>query len=253
MLPISVVIIASNEEHNIERCICAVKSLCDEVLVAVNQCTDQTVAIAHRAGARVIEVEWKGYSTTKNEVNLLAKHDWILSLDADEVVNEELCNSIRTVFEKKPSPDNAFYLKRRLVYNNQVLKHGAVCNEFRLRLFHKHTAAWNQNKVHEDLEFKVRVKKNYLSGFALHYSYRDVEDHRIRSEKYAKLFAQYLFDQGKTSPWYKRTFSPLFGFVKNYIFRLGFLDGYNGLRYALQEIQYTRNKYKWLKDLSKRN
>jgi glycosyltransferase involved in cell wall biosynthesis len=253
MLPISVVIIASNEEHNIERCISAVKWLCDEVVVAVNQCTDRTVEIAQKSGARVIEVEWKGYSSTKNEVNSKAKYDWILSLDADEVVNEELFNSIQQAFSVLPATNQAFYIKRRLVYNGQVLKHGAVCNEFRLRLFNRQAGHWNQNRVHEELEFKMPIEAKRLDGYALHYSYRDEEDHRIRSEKYAKLFAQYLFEKGKTCPWYKLAFSPMFGFVKNYFFRLGFLDGTNGLKYALQEIQYTRNKYKRLKELNSKS
>ena len=141
-------------------------------------------------------------------------------------------------------------IKRLLVYNGQILKYGSVSSEYRPRVFNRLVTKWNQNKVHEELEFIQVVNIQKLEGNVLHYSYQDEEDHKFRLEKYAKLFAQHMHEKGKKSPWFKRTFGPLFGFIKNYIFRLGFLDGINGLKHAMVEFGYTRNKYKWLHQLN---
>ena len=249
MLPISVVIIASNEAHNIARCVAAVKPYFDEVLVAINHCTDSTFDVAKGAGAKVVEVEWQGYSTTKNSVNQMTQNDWIFSLDADEVVTKELIESIMKCFAKMPSKNQVFSIKRRLIYNGQELKYGSVSNEWRPRLFNKEFAEWNSNLVHEELSYKESTDSILLDGLTLHYSYIDEDDHRKRLDKYARLFAQHMHSKGKRASWYKMALSPYFGFIKNVVFRLGFLDGLNGFKFAYNEMRYTQSKYRFLKEM----
>lgn len=250
MLPISVVIIASNEAHNIERCVHAVTPYFDEVLVAVNNSIDDTYGLAESAGAKVIEVLWSGYSNTKNEVHKKAQHDWILSLDADEVVDNELVMSIVHEFSNEQPLHKVFSIKRRLIYNGQALKYGSVSNELRPRLFHRDFAKWNSNLVHEELMYKGTPEMKVLEGLALHYSYLNEEDHKKRLEKYARLFAEHMYANGKKAPWFKTMFSPYFGFIKNVVFRLGILDGNNGIKFAWNEMQYTKKKYQYLKELN---
>ena len=130
-----------------------------------------------------------------------------------------------------------------MVYCGKVLQHGALANEYRLRVFNKKNACWNENAVHEDIVFNTTVSKRRLEGFMWHYSYNTKEEHKKKIEHYAQLFALQKKTAGKSISSYKSYFSPLFGFIKNYIFKTGFLDGAKGLQYAVIEMKYTRLKY----------
>jgi glycosyltransferase involved in cell wall biosynthesis len=251
MLPLSVVILAKNEAHNIERCVKPLLRLSDDILVLDNGSTDGTQAIVKALGARLMEVEWQGYSATKNNGNQLAKNDWILSLDADEVVNDELVASIIALFATTMNVQHAFSIQRKMVYEGKVLQHGSVGKEFRIRLFNRTTARWNQHEVHEDVEVDSSVVVTSLNGYALHYSFTSIEDHQQRLHKYAMLSAHQMHVNGKSSTWMKRVVSPWFHFLKNFIFRLGFLDGKLGFEFALHEKKYTAEKYHLLYQLNR--
>ncbi|MBL7766177.1 MAG: glycosyltransferase family 2 protein [Chitinophagaceae bacterium] len=247
MLPLSIVILTRNEAKNIVRCLQALQGLSDDVLIVDNGSTDDTMALARSLGARVIQVEWQGYSATKNTGNLQAKYDWILSLDADEVMDGRLKEAIQKRFQTLPSPEHAFLIRRKMVYGEQILHHGSVSKEYRLRIFDRRRACWNTNTVHEDVEFSGDVKRETLEGVVLHYSFADSKDHLERLDKYARLSAQHMHEQGRKPHILKHCFSPLFGFVKDYIFRLGFLDGKAGYHFAKEEMWYRRRKYDLLK------
>lgn len=240
---------ARNEAHRIERCLLALKPLDADILVATNQCTDHTAQVAETLGARVIDLPWQGYAATKNAANQHARFNWILSLDADEVANETLCASIKQLFQKKPSETNVYAIKRRLVIGEQVLYHGSVSNEYRVRLFHKEHACWNTNAVHEDIITNIPTNKEKLNGWVWHYSFATFTDHREKLNQYALLFAQQFAQKKKpVSP--IKTLSAYVGFIKNYVFRAGFLDGKAGLQFALNEMQYTQKKYRLAKQLT---
>lgn len=243
---------ARNEAHRIERCLLALKPLEADILVATNQCTDATAEIALALGARVIDLPWQGYATTKNAAHEHARFPWILSLDADEVVNEALCNSIKHVFQQTPPVTTVYAIKRRLVIGEQVLYHGSVSNEYRIRLFHKEHARWNTNAVHEDIITNTPTNKEKLNGWVWHYSFTTFIDHRYKLNQYALLFAQQYAQKKKTvSP--IKWLSAYVGFVKNYIFRGGFLDGKAGRQFALNEMHYTQEKYRLAKQLMASN
>lgn len=244
MLPLSVVILTRNEEKNIERCLAPVRQISDDILVMDTGSTDQTIALAKKAGARVMECAWLGYAETKNKTNAQTRYDWVLSLDADEVVNTELLLEIDHLFKNGTPPGNcAFALKRLMVYDGTLLKHGALANEYRIRLFNKHHARWNNNTVHEQIEFSNPVQIKKLKGFLWHYSYEDQVEHQMRIKHYASLFASQRLANKKYSSPLKKYFSAGFGFVKNYFFKLGFLDGLRGWQYAKTEMDYTYRKY----------
>lgn len=249
MLPLSVVIVAKNEAHHIAACVRPWLLLTDDILVADNDSTDGMAEVARTAGARVIQVSWQGYSTTKNEANRQARYDWILSLDADEVANPELVAAVQEIFKTEPKPAKAFAIRRRMVYLGHTLRYGAVAKEYRLRLFHRSAGSWNGQDVHEDVLFSVPVTIARLTGFVWHYSCIDEADHLARLEKYARLFAQQQHGQGRKAAWFKGLLSASFGFIKNYIFKGGFLDGLAGFRFARNEMWYTRRKYVLLNEL----
>lgn len=250
MLPLSIVILTKNEEHTILRCLRSLQGLSDDILVIDSGSQDKTVEYARSQGARVIQMAWQGYSATKNAGNQLAINDWILSLDADEELNDEVRVDIKDIFNKSISAHTAFSIQRKMVYCGNVLHYGAVSNEFRLRLFNRQAGKWNSNDVHEELEFDQAIQMIKMKGFMWHHSYVSKTDHRQRLEKYATLSAQQMHASGKKSTLLKRWISPLFGFIKNYMFRAGFLDGSAGYQYAVNEMWYVRKKYQLLESLT---
>jgi len=250
MLPLSIVILTKNEEHNILRCLRSLQGLSNDILVIDSGSQDKTVDYARSQGARVIQMAWLGYSATKNAGNQLATNEWILSLDADEALNDEVRSDIKQLFNEPISAYTAFSIQRKMVYCGNVLHYGSVANEFRLRLFNRQAAKWNSNDVHEELEFNQAIQMIKMKGFMWHHSYASKNEHRQRLEKYAALSAQQMHASGKKSTLLKRWISPLFGFIKNYLFKAGFLDGSAGYQYAVNEMWYVHKKYQLLKSLT---
>ncbi len=244
MLPLSIIILAKNEEKNIASAVAPLIGITDDILVIDNGSTDNTKNIVRTLGATVLEMEWKGYSMTKNIASRHAKYDWILSLDADEEVNGALRDHIIELFSEKLSIDVVYKIRRKLVIAGKMLRFGSVCNEYRVRLFNRHRAWWNPNEVHEDIEYRENVKVKKLKGFLWHHSFNTHEEHETKMTRYAHLFLKQKVAEGAEPSMIKQYLSPPFGFIKNYIFRLGFLDGMAGLKFALTEMRYTYKKYK---------
>ncbi len=243
---LSVVIITKNEEHNIERCIRSCLSLNAEILVLDSQSTDQTVSIAEGLGAQVHSIEWRGYGATKNHGAALAQHNWILSLDADEALDENIQKNILEAVQE--TSVTGYWLRRSFIFNGKQLFYGALKNEKRLRLYQKDHMHWNLNAVHEDLVSKknaIEPVLGTLQGGILHYSYRDLDDMRKRLNKYAALSAQKLAHKSAIYLKLKKAFAPTFSFLKNYVVRKGFLDGKEGLVFAKEQAQYVRKKYQF--------
>jgi len=246
MTKLSVVIITKNEEHNIRRCIQSCLALNAEILVLDSHSTDDTVRIAESLGAQVHSIDWIGYGATKNQGANLAQNDWILSLDADEALNEGLQKAIAERV-KLGMEVSGYWLKRSLVFGEKILHFGAVRNEFRLRLYNKNDMEWNLKSVHEDLTSKKNTPLVYgeLQGCLLHYSYSDLKDMRMRLDKYARLSAQDLKKKSKINLRINRMVNPIVSFIKNYIFRLGLFDGKVGYLFAKEQANYVRNKYRY--------
>lgn len=246
MTKLSVVIITKNEAHNIKRCITSCMPLQAEILVLDSQSTDQTVAIAESLGATVHKVDWQGYGATKNQGAAIAQHDWILSLDADEALNEGLQKSIVDAIEN-PKNVSGYWLRRSLVFLGKTLYYGAVRHETRLRLYNKIHLEWNLKKVHEDIVTKENITATFgeLQGSLLHYSYTDLQDMKRRLDRYAQLSAQELKSKSSVNLYLKRILNPLISFIKNYVFNLGFADGKLGYVFAREQARYVKNKYKY--------
>ena len=247
MTAFTIMILTKNEEHNIVRTLKPLGDLTDDLLVVDSGSADHTISLAQQAGARVIQTTWQGYANTKNWAHTQASHDWICSLDADEEIDEVLKKALKDLFSADLSMHVAYMIKRKLVYCGKILHHGSVSNEYRLRIYHKKIGHWNRQAVHEDVEFTEPVQIKKLSGLVLHHSYQSTKEHEDTIDKYAKLFAEQKMKENKTVPFFKAYLSPLFGFIKNYIFRTGFLDGYAGWQFALIEMKYTFRKYQYMR------
>jgi glycosyltransferase involved in cell wall biosynthesis len=253
VLPVSLVILTKNEGKNIARCIAPWKGVCEEILIVDNGSTDDTITIARACGARIYTTTWKGYSATKNVGNLQATHDWIISLDADEVAEPTLVQSVTDLFALTPPSNNVFAVRRKMVFDGKLMRYGSGRNEYRIRIFNRTTAQWNNHAVHEDIERKATMRPIKLKGYVLHYSYISEEDHLQKLKRYAQLSAAEMFAAGKKYGFVKQYLSPLFGFIKNLLFRLGFLDGATGFKKAQHEMLYTATKYRLLKEMNERS
>jgi glycosyltransferase involved in cell wall biosynthesis len=245
MIKLSVVVITLNEEKRIRRCLDSVREVADEVVVVDSHSTDRTVEIARSYGAVVVEHTFEGYVKQKNFANSQASHDHILSLDADEVLSDELLASILQV--KKQFDASGYTMNRMTNYAGKWVRHCGWYPDRKLRLFDRRRGKWEGVIIHEEFRLSDGSRPGHLKGDLLHYSFDSVADHRRQSEKFTTLGAEADFQKGKKAPVYKLLFAPVVKFLQSYIFRLGILDGMTGLTICRLSALATYHKYKKLR------
>lgn len=241
MLPLSVVIIAHNEERNIGRCIASVQSLCDDIVVVDSGSGDRTIAIATDMGAKVRFRAWDGYSAQKNHANALAQHPHILSLDADEALSPELTAAIRAAAAE--GLRGAYRFNRLTNYCGHWVRHGGWYPDTKVRIFPKAGTRWEGEHVHETLHLPPGTEVTHLQGDLLHWSYHTLGDHAERIERYSDLHAKKLLAAGKRAGPIKRWLSPIFKFIQGYFLQLGVLDGAAGFHIARYSSRAVYLKY----------
>ena len=242
-IPLSAVIISANQELKIIKTIEALKVLTDDIVVVDSGSTDLTPEVARAAGAKVIEHPWIGYAAQKNLGNSWTKHDWVLSVDDDEIISPELAKSIRLAFESTP-PFDAFDLPFRTVFCGQLIRFGGWNPESHVRIFNKTKIQWNNDAVHEGLTIKSEHRIKKLKGYVYHYTVDTPAQFVAKTDRYSTLFAEKGVKMGKKATFAKIYFSPIFRFLVEYVFKLGFLDGYYGWFIAKENARYTYLKYK---------
>ncbi|MFM7769971.1 MAG: glycosyltransferase family 2 protein [Bacteroidota bacterium] len=242
-IKLSAVVITFNEAKQIENCLDALIKIADEIVVVDSGSTDNTVEISKKLGAKVLHQAWLGYSEQKNIGNEIAVNDWILSVDADEVLDEELITSI---IKWKESPQVASF-KRMTNYCGKFIKHGGWYPDIKIRLFNKKESKW-VGTIHESLSNTHKKNSLLLQGHCLHYSYYSIDQHYAQTEKFTSIQAHDLFLRGKKSYLLKRIFSPIIKFITDYFLRLGFLDGKAGFTVARISSYATYLKYKKLNE-----
>jgi glycosyltransferase involved in cell wall biosynthesis len=225
-MEISAVLIAYNEERRLEGALKSLAGIASEIVVVDCRSTDETVRIARRYTDRVFERAWTNYADQKNFGNGQASRPWILSLDADERVSPELRQELDELRKTEPDVD-AFFIPRRVYYLGRWIRHSGWYPDRKLRLFRKGAAHWEGEYVHEKLVFKGRTAK--LKGCIHHFTYRDIHEHLARINSFSDLGAQKLYAQKKKARWYQLLLLPSLRFVRAYVWKLGFLDGFSGL------------------------
>ena len=241
MSTISAVIITKNEEKNIERCLNSLDGVVDEIILFDSQSEDRTLEIAERFGVKVFQCEWKGYAKTKNEANKKVSNDYVLWLDADEALSEELRSSIA---REKELLVGAYTIARRNNYCGTWLMHGGYYPDRKIRLFPKGKGFWQGDFVHEALNVEDGIEVKNLEGDILHYSYYTTAEHAERIDKYASLGAERVKENLNSINLFKLIFSPPFRFLKSYILQLGFLDGKAGFNCTALTTKEVFLKYK---------
>ncbi len=246
-LPLSVAIITYNEEDIIGRTLESVKDIASEIIVVDSHSTDRTRDIAKSYGAKVYVEDWKGYAEQKNSALKKCTQEWILFLDADEIVSEELKNSIKKEL-KNPKADG-YLINRRTYYMGKLLKY-TWQPEWRLRLVKKEANPKWKGEIHEVLEIES-PKISKLKGDIYHYSYKDLPDHVIKAMEFSKKVA--FQKKTKKVNFLYIFFRPLWAFLKTYIFKKGFMDGYPGLIASMMTMFYTFLKYAFLYELKEKD
>jgi len=247
MQRLSVVIVCKNGAKVIGETIKSFSGLTDDILIYDNGSTDSTKEIVKQSDARLVEGSWEGFGKTKNKANALAKYDWILSLDADEAIDEELKKNL--LQEDLADDTKVFEFKFKNFLGDKWLRYGEWGNDKHIRLFNRKKINWNDADVHESLLLPKDVKIISIPGYVLHKTAADITSYETKMENYAALNAEKYFKQQKRSGSFKMVFSAAFSFIKNYFFKLGFLDGVTGYHCARINAHYTFLKYKRLDEL----
>jgi (heptosyl)LPS beta-1,4-glucosyltransferase len=244
MVPVSIVIITKNEADIIPRCIAMARCITDDIVIIDSGSTDKTLEIALNYGCRVYKTAWNGYGANKNKGIDVAKYNWILSIDADEIPDEELVHSLYTM--KLDNPAVVYDIKFRSYCGIKPIRFGSWGRDHHVRLFNRTLVRWSETLVHETLVMPHNKIKKKLNGRLHHYSVKDLIEYNRKSTYYAKLSAKKYFQSGKKINTIKLYVSPVFGFIKNYIFYLGFLDGREGWDIAKTSLKNTHLKYLYL-------
>jgi glycosyltransferase involved in cell wall biosynthesis len=246
MTPISATIITLNEAANIARAFGSVapigsdQAVADEVLVVDSGSTDGTQDMARKLGAKVVEHAWPGFAAQKNFASSIARHDWILSLDADEELNEDARAAIRQ-WRASPPRASGYRFARRARYLGRWILHSGWYPDYKIRLFDRRRASWQGSYVHESVAVQGPVET--LPGEILHYTCDSIQDHRKRIEFYTDLAAEEMIARGERPGSARRLLAPPWIFLETYFLRLGVLDGPQGFSIARMAARYVRRKY----------
>lgn len=241
MQPLSAIIITYNEEQDIRRCIDSLKKVADEIIVLDSYSTDQTAEIARSCGAIVHLEKFRGYIGQKNFAIQLASHNYILSLDADEALDDKLEASILKA--KETFSWRAYRMNRTTNLCGKFLRHGLWYPDPKIRLFDRRIAKWGGLNPHDKIEVMEGFAVKHLDGDILHYAFNTIEDLAWRNNRISTIAAKSLYNTGRSSSWFKMLVHPAWAFINGYFFRGGFLDGFEGFSFAVNMANQVFLKY----------
>ena len=237
---ISVVVLAKNNQDTIKKTLESLQNFSD-VVVYDNGSTDNTLKIVSQfSNVNLIQGEFKGFGWTKNHAVSFTKNEWVLIIDSDEVVDDELFEFLQTT---KLDSNTVYKLNFKAFYKDIQVKYCGWNNQKIKRLYNKKTTSYNMNDVHEDIITKD-LKIEELPGNVEHYSYHTISQFIIKADHYSTLFAKNNAGKKSSSP-SKAFFNASYSFIKTYIFKRGFLDGYIGLIISFSHM--VTNFYKYIK------
>ena len=240
---ISAFVVCQNEEKQIERCLDSI-AWCSEIIIVDSGSVDNTVEICKRYTDKIFHRPWTGYVDQKRFALEKCSQEWILNIDADEVISPELKIEIQELLKNdsvKKLPFNGFQLSRVVFYLNKWWRQGGWYPEYRLRLCRRAVTTWGGDDPHE--KALVDGQTANLKGELYHYTYDNLQDQVNRLNRYSTSAARSLFIKGTTTSRIEILIRPVFRFIKFYILKQGFRDGFLGLAIALLESYYVFLKY----------
>ncbi len=250
MVQLSVAIITYNEEKNIARCLDSVKGIADEIIVVDSFSTDKTVEICKTYGAKIIQHHFEGHIEQKNYALNHTTYNYVLSLDADEELSEQLRQSIIDIKSKWQC--DAYAMNRLTNYCGEWIKHCGWYPDRKIRLFDKRKGKWGGVNPHDRFEVSNASSRiGVLNGDILHYSYYSISDHLKQVDYFTTISAKEMFKKKRRASIIKIIFAPLVRFLRDYFFRLGIIDGYVGFVICAISAHSVFIKYIKLKELYK--
>jgi len=238
--PLSVAVITMNEEANLARCLQSVVGLAREIVVIDSGSTDATLEIARQYGARIEVRAWPGHVKQKNHALAQCHEPWVLSLDADEALSPELRQAIVDLFAQGEPAHAGYLVNRRTFYLGDWIWH-AWYPEWRLRLVQRTQAQWIGTDPHDLLSVAGTTAR--LRGDLLHYSYRDLEDHLLRTIKYAHIGATEILRKGGRFQGHKLLLSPWSRLLRSLVLKQAWRDGWRGWVIAFSSMLSSFAKY----------
>jgi glycosyltransferase involved in cell wall biosynthesis len=249
MISISLVVITFNEEKNIARCLDSAKDLVDEVIVVDSFSSDRTENICREQGVRFVQHTFDGHIEQKNFALMQANSEYVLSLDADEWLSEELRKSVAEI--KKSPPAEAYQMNRLSRYAGRWIRTCGWYPDRKIRLWKKTAGHWGGYNPHDKVVLEPGVRVAWLKGDILHDAYQSVDELIAKTGQYARIYAQeHRFR--KNSSLFKIIYKTVFHFIDNYFFKLGFTDGYEGLLIAYSNTSGVFYKYAQLLEANKK-
>ena len=243
MVPLSVVIITYNEERNIERCLQSVQAVADDIVVLDSFSNDRTEEICKSMGAQFFQHAFDGHIEQKNRAVGFAKYPHVLSLDADEALDEKLIESILKV--KANWEYDGYYMNRLTNYCGKWIYHCGWYPDKKLRLWDSRKGKWGGVNPHDKYELlDSNQKTGHLKGNILHYSYYTLDDHYSQVHYFTDILAKSQFEEGKRASLLTLYLSPVVKFLRDYVLKLGILDGGAGFTISRISAYATFQKYK---------
>jgi len=243
-LPLSISIISLNEEANLRRCLTSASRLAKQIIVVDSGSKDGTREVAEEFGAEFIHQDWLGHRDQKNVALERCTQPWVLALDCDEELSPKLRESIIAFFGKPEDerPDAA-WMNRRTWFMGRWITHGDWYPDRKLRLFRRELAKWGGSPEHDKIVMQGSGSSLRLGGDLLHFSFRDTNHFLSKQAGYADVFLQRELAKEGSFSWMKAVTRPLWRFIRAYILRLGFLDGFPGLWIAVATTFFTFQRY----------
>lgn len=248
---VSIVIICKNGSAHISETLASVQGIGDEILLYDSGSTDNSVEIAKTYDARIAYGEWEGYGRNRYKAGKMAKYDWILMIDTDEVVDEDLKEAILHI--DLTQTHMVYNMRYKNFFDSKEMKFGEWGNDSHIRMANRKKVQIDQEIVHEKLFLQPGLQIKTLDGFIKHYTADNSIDYARKAMEYASLSADKYLKQGKHATFIKIYFAPLFAFVQNYFFKMGFRDGWKGFVCAGMTAWYTFMKYIKLKELERQS
>lgn len=240
-MKISACIIGLNEEHNIYDCLASLEGVADEIVYVDSYSTDQTVAIVKKFTKKIFYRKFDNYVAQKNFAAAKAKYDWILNLDCDERLSDELRNSILAL-KQKGTDKVGFRFNRLTWYLYRFIRHSGWYPDDKVRLYDRRVASWEGEKVHEIVRTPPE-KTGRLKGDLLHYSFRSIDDHLKTIKNYSEIAAQQMFERGRRASLAGAFARSAWVVVRKLFFDLAFLDGAAGIIITYYSAVATFTKY----------
>ncbi len=239
-MKISSVIVCFNEEDNIERCLNSLLWT-DEIVIVDSYSTDNTVSICRKYTKKVYQRKWPGINKQKEYAVSLASNEWILILDADEVVSDELKREIIDRLRYDNNKYSGYMVKRHTYYLGRWINHGGWYPDYKLRLFKKNEGYFVGEDPHDKIMVNGPVDK--LKGEIYHYTYKNISHHIKTINNFSDVVSKNMKNKGESFLITKMILKPPVKFLETYIYKFGFLDGIPGLIISILSSYYVFLKY----------